>query len=143
MQTQSISRPWQERLLCFLLRWVGAVSLLALVAAFMPYAWMDSIHRALGMGTLPEMPVVGYLARSLSLFYALMGGLLLLCSFDPHKHRTVLFYLGATFIFFGVAMLGIDYVEGMPKFWKQLEGPCVTAFGILILVLLPRTKQRD
>jgi hypothetical protein len=142
MQTQAISRTGQERFLSFLLRWVGAVSLLALVAAFMPYAWMDGIHRALGMGTLPATPIVGYLARSLSLFYALMGGLLLLCSFNPLKHRTVLYYLGAASIFIGMAMLGIDFAEGMPKFWKQLEGPYVTAFGILILVLLPRIKGK-
>ena len=73
MHTQTVARTWQERVLCFFLRWVGGVSLLALVAVFMPYSWMDTIHQALGMGTLPAVPIVGYLARSLSLFYALMA----------------------------------------------------------------------
>lgn len=142
MRKQALSRSWQERLLCFLLRWVGSVSLLALVAAFMPYAWMNRIHGALGMGTLPSEPVVGYLARSLSLFYALMGGLLLVLSFDPVKHRTVLYYLGAASVLLGMVLLGIDYVEGMPDFWRHLEGPFVTALGVLILVLICRLRHK-
>ena len=143
MQKQTEMRKWQERILCILLRWVGGVSLLALVPVFMPHAWMDEIHRSLGMGELPEIPIVGYLTRSLSLFYALMGGLLVLCSFNLVKYKAVLWYLGASFIFFGLAMLGIDYGVGMPDYWKQLEGPYVTIFGILILVLLRNVKRED
>jgi hypothetical protein len=129
------SQTWKERVLRFLLRYIGTVSLLALVAVFMPYAWMDAIHRALGMGKLPAEPVVGYLARSISLFYALMGGLLLLCSFDLKRHRLVLCYLGAAFAFFGAVMWGVDFIEGMPDYWKHGEGPFVIAFGIVVLAL--------
>jgi hypothetical protein len=114
------------------------MSLLALVAVFMPYTWMDMIHRALGMGRLPSEPVVGYLARSLSLFYALMGGLLLLCSLDPDRNRTVLCYLGVAFVFFGIVMVGIDHVEGMPGYWRRVEGPVVMGFGVAILALVRR-----
>jgi hypothetical protein len=142
MQRQAVPRTWQHRVLCFLLRWVGGVSLLALVPVFMPYEWMDEIHRSLGMGTLPSMPVVGYLARSLSLFYALMGGLLIFYSLDLLRHNGALRYLGFSFVFFGLVVLGIDYAEGMPRFWKQLEGPYVTLFGVLILVLLPRINHK-
>jgi hypothetical protein len=142
MQKQPASQTWQERLLRILVRWVGGVSLLALVLVFMPHAWMDGIHRALGMGTLPAIPVVGYLTRSLSLFYALMGGLLVFCSFDPAKHREVLYYLAAAFVFFGLMMLGIDYCVGMPNLWRQLEGPYITVFGILLLTLLPRAGRK-
>jgi lauroyl/myristoyl acyltransferase len=47
------ARMWSERVLRFLIRYLGALCLLALVPVFMPYSWMDGIHRALGMGTLP------------------------------------------------------------------------------------------
>ena len=120
-----------ERALKFLLRYIGTMSLLALVAVFMPYQWMDATHRALGMGPLPAEPVVGYLARSLSLFYALLGGLLWVLSFDPRRYRVILRYLAGAFIFFGVVILGVDFVEGMPWFWKLAEGPVVIAFGAL------------
>ena len=128
------SSPTSERLLRFLLRYLGSVCLVALIAVFMPYHWMDATHRWLGLGALPAAPVVGYLARTVSLIYALLGGLLWLCSFDLPRHRLVVRYLGAAFILFGVLALGIDFVEGLPLFWKLVEGPIVIIFGILILV---------
>jgi hypothetical protein len=143
MQRRAVSRTWPERLLCLLLRWVGGVSLLALVPAFMPHSWMDGIHRTLGLGTLPAIPIVGYLTRSLSFFYALMGGLLVFCSFDLAQNRQVLYFLGGAFVLFGLVMLGIDYSVGMPNFWKQLEGPYITLFGVLLLALLPRVGRKD
>lgn|GEM_PF-6538567 len=63
------------------LRIVGSASLLAVFFTMIPYSWMDSIHGWLVMGRLPSEPVVGYLARSTSAFYALMGGLLWILSF--------------------------------------------------------------
>ncbi len=134
-------RPRSERVFRFLLRYIGTVSLLAIVAVFMPYTWMDATHRWLGMGTLPSEPIVGYLARSLSLFYALLGGLLWICSFDLQKHRAVLCYLGAAFIFFGLVMWGVDIVEGMPPYWKHAEGLMIIVMGSVILTLSARLKS--
>jgi hypothetical protein len=130
-----------ERALRFLLRYVGFVSMLALVAVFMPGAWMDATHRWLGMGALPSEPIVGYLARSLSLFYALLGGLLWFLSMDPQRHRAVLLYLATAFILFGVIMLGVDYSEGLPPWWKRAEGPIVILFGSVMLWLTSRVSQ--
>jgi hypothetical protein len=132
---------WPERILRCMIRCLGAVSMLALIAVFIPYHWMDSIHRALGMGTLPPEPIVGYLARSLSLFYALMGGLFLLCSFDLHRYRLVVCYLGAAFVFFGAVIWGVDFAEGMPGYWKTVEGPMVLIFGIVIFLLAIHLKS--
>jgi hypothetical protein len=136
-------RTWSERVLRFMLRYIGAVSLLALIAVFMPEPWMDATHSALGMGPLPAEPIVGYLARSLSLFYALMGGLLLLCSFDPRRHRIVLCYLSAVFVFFGIVMWGVDFFEGMPPYWKHAEGPIIIFFGAAILMLTLRLNPNS
>jgi hypothetical protein len=143
-----MSTSWpttSERLLKFLLRYIGSVSLLSLVAVFMPYSWMDVTHQWLGMGKLPAEPVVGYLARSASLFYAMLGGLLWVCSFDLQRHLTVLRYLGMAFLFFGIVILGVDFVEGMPWFWKYVEGPMVILFGGLILAFTKgaRTLSTD
>ena len=63
-----------ESALKLMLRIVGGVSLLSAIFVIAPYSWMDSIHRWMGMGELPNAPVVGYLARSASAFYALLGG---------------------------------------------------------------------
>jgi hypothetical protein len=118
-----------ESFLRFVLRWAGSMSLLALVAVVMPYAWMDAAHRWLGLGRLPSEPVVGYLARSVSAFYALLGGLLWVLSFDLARHRLALCYLGVAMILFGAALIGIDWSEGLPWFWKTWEGPWVMLIG--------------
>lgn len=130
-----------EHFLKLFLRIIGAAALLALGAVIMPYSWMNAIHQRLGLGWMPVEPIVGYLARSTSAFYALFGGLLWVVSFDLHRHRPVLCYVGAAIIFFGITLLVIDIVEGLPLYWILFEGPMNTAFGILILACSRRLKS--
>ena len=132
----------QERLFKLVLRIVGSAALLAIVAVVMPSSWMDAIHQWLGMGRLPAEPIVGYLARSTSAFYALLGGLLWVLSFDLHRYRPVLIYISAAIIFFGTALFAVDLLEGMPLWWSFGEGPFNTAFGVVILVLSYRLGSK-
>ena len=116
------------------LRIIGATALFAIVAVVMPYSWMNAAHKWLGMGELPSEPIVGYLARSTSAFYAILGGLFWLVSFDLHRHRLVLLYLGYVIVIFGAALFIIDLVEGMPLSWSLTEGPFNLIFGVVILI---------
>jgi hypothetical protein len=131
---QDLAARWETVLKLFL-RIVGSFSILALIFVAVPYSWMNAIHAWLGMGQLPDEPIVGYLARSTSAFYALLGGLLWVVSFDLGRHHVVLVYLGATVTLFGAALLVVDWCEGLPIFWKLWEGPFVIAFGMAMLVL--------
>ena len=106
----------------------------------MPYAWMNDIHQWLGMGTLPKEPIVGYVARSLSFFYAILGALMWLCSFDLPRYRAVILFLGTGFVVFGILVFGIDVIEGLPAQWKFAEGPIVTFWGIVIALLGARIR---
>lgn len=124
-----------EQVLKLFLRLIGSAALLALIFVAAPHAWMDAIHVQMGMGQLPDAPVVGYLARSTSAFYALLGGLLWVVSFDLGRHRLVLIYLGVAITLFGGTLLVVDWWEGMPLFWKVWEGPFVIAFGLAVLFL--------
>lgn len=110
-------------------------------AVVMPYSWMDAIHQWLGMGKLPDEPIVGYLARSTSAFYALLGGLLWAVSFHLHRNRLALRYLGAAMVLFGMMLFIVDFAEGLPLFWKICEGPINIAFGIVLLWISHRIKQ--
>src|SRR5215468_5372863 len=76
-----------DRALVLLLRIVGVGALFALVAVFMPVSWMAAAHRWLGLGEMPTGPVVEYLARSLSAFYALVGALCLVLTTDLERYR--------------------------------------------------------
>jgi len=131
-----------ERTLKLILRLMGSSSLLALIFVAAPYRWMESIHSMLGMGQLPDMPVVGYLARSTSAFYALAGGLFWVVSFDLGRHRRVLIYLGAAIFSLGAVLLVVDWSEAMPTFWKIWEGPFVMVFGLTMLFLSRSVRPR-
>lgn len=130
-----------ERSLQWFLRILGSASLLALPCVALPYAWMNATHQWLGMGTLPTEPIVGYLARSTSAFYALLGALLWTLSFDLRRHHVVLRYLGWAIAGFGLMLLAVDWLEGLPPFWALGEGPLDVGFGIIILWLNNRIDR--
>src|SRR5262245_28993059 len=83
-----------DKALVFLLRFVGVPALFALVAVFMPVSWMVATHRWLGLGEMPTGPVVEYLARSVSAFYAIMGALCLVLTTDLERYRPLVRFLG-------------------------------------------------
>lgn len=127
-----------ERQLQLFLRVIGFVAFLAIGAVVMPWSWMNEIHGALGMGELPREPIVGYLARSTSAFYAMYGGLAWIVAADLKRYRPVVNYLGIATIVLGIALVGIDFAEGMPWWWSGGEGPLDLAFGVAILALNAR-----
>jgi hypothetical protein len=132
-----------EQLLKLILRVLGTSSLFALIFVVAPRGWMDAIHAELGMGQLPDEPIVGYLARSTSAFYALVGGLLWIVSCDLVRHRQVLIYLGGAVTVLGIVLFVVDWQEGMPLFWTAWEGPFVFLFGASVLLLGRRIGRRE
>ena len=132
------TEPSTTAALKLLLRVIGSASLFALIFVAAPESWMVAIHTELGLGRLPDAPIVGYLARSTSAFYAIEGGLFWVVSFDPVRHRLVLQYLGATTALFGVVLLAVDWLERLPLSWTLWEGPFVCVFGLAVLWLSTR-----
>lgn len=131
-----------EQALRFILRVIGGASLFALIFVFAPYGWMNEIHRGIGLGELPDAPVVGYLARSVSAFYALFGGLFLLLSLDVKRYRELLSAVGLGAALLGLALLFIDWHEGLPLWWRVWEGPFVTLVGLAIYSLSRKIKDK-
>ena len=115
--------------------------LLALVFVVAPRAWMEEIHTALGLGVFPDTPIVWYLARSTSAFYAMMGGLYWLASFDMRRQRLLLLFLGWWTVVLGVMLCGIDLWVGLPLSWTLSEGPMVILMGLALLYLISRTSD--
>lgn len=80
--------------------------------------------------------MVDYLARSVSAFYAMAGGLAWLVSGDLGRHTRVVAYLGWMGVVFGLAVLAIDLVAGLPAFWTAVEGPATVVLGLVVLILV-------
>ena len=129
-----------DYLLRIVLRVLGTSTGLAVFAVFLPETAMAGIHRWLGLGDLPSAPIVGYLARSTSAFYALLGGLLWVFSFDVRRYRSALIYLGGAFLVFGIVLLFIDWREGLPAWWTLWEFFVDCVFGSTILWLARRLE---
>lgn len=119
-----------------LLRAGGCVMLLALFASLMPTSWMALTHRWLGLGVFPESALVEYLTRSISILYAIHGGLLLIVSSDIPRFTPVIRYLGISTCATGLILLVIDIYAGLPLTWTLVEGPMVMLIGIMIVALL-------
>ena len=125
-----------DTVLVILLRYfLGIPGLFALVAVVMPLSWMAATHRWLGLGEMPTGPVVEYLARSLSAFYAIMGALCLVVAADLERYRPLVRFLGVAIALMSLALLGVDLAAGMPWWWTASEGPGGVVFGALLLVM--------
>jgi hypothetical protein len=124
-----------DKLLIILLRFVGVFALFAVVAVFMPMSWMFATHRWLGLGEMPIAPVVEYLARSVSAFYALFGALCLVVAADLDRYRPLVRFLGLAFALMSLVLVGVDLAAGMPWWWSASEGPEGFVFGALLFWL--------
>lgn len=115
--------------------------LLAVFAIFMPTRWMAVTNDWLGLEEFPASPLVDYLTRSLSMMYALQGGLMILLSFDLKRYRPVLLYVSITTVVGGLLLTGIDLHAGLPTYWTLTEGPPVAILGLLLVWLVRRIPQ--
>lgn len=106
--------------------------------AFMPHSWMSTVHEQFGLGPLPELPIIGYLTRSVSALYAFYGVITLWVSRDVRRYGPLIDLLGLGNVLFGGFMLLLDRVVTMPRFWILIEGPFIIACGSAILLLRRR-----
>jgi len=131
----------KEKVLVLILRCAGILLMTALIPVVMPFSWMQAIHRWLEMGELPSEPIVGYLTRSLSLFYALHGALILFVSRDIPRSLPVIKFIGILGVAFGVILIFLDIAVGMPVYWTLCEGPFLIPLSIAILWLASRIRE--
>jgi hypothetical protein len=124
-----------------MLRAIGLLDLVAIIAVFSPRTWFVHSHHMLGMGDFPHEPIAGYLARCTSIWYASYGLLLWFVSFDVAKYSQLIRILAWAMFVQGFIVMGIDIAEGMPRWWIALEGPCCSGLGAGLLLLQRRTES--
>jgi hypothetical protein len=132
-----------EIALAVILRLSAAMLLLALVPVVMPHRWMSLIHQGLEMGELPEMPIVGYLTRSISALYAMQGAIALFISLDIRRYLPFIRFQAVLSIIFGLTMIGIDSAVGIPLRWLLCEGPFIMILGTGMFWLASRVENRQ
>ena len=134
-EASSESLSSAERRLVVFLRLVALLDLLALAGVVMPSETMAAVHEALGLGTFPKAPIVGYLARSTSLLYAGNGVLFALLSTDVRRYAPLIHALGWLLLALAGALGAIDVLHQMPTWWIRGEFTCVLSLAVLLLAL--------
>lgn len=124
------------------LRIYGIVAGLAILAVFMPRAWMAATHEMIGLGKFPDGAIADYLARSVSALYAFHGGLLWILARDVRRYATVIAYVAAAGIAFSVFILALDVSLGLPVWWIMGEGPSVFVISLVVLALLAKERAQ-
>ena len=132
-----------ELAILIIVRVIGVSGLLAMPAIFLPYSWMNAIHETMGLGVLPDAPIVSYLARSLSGFYAIAGTIAWFISLDIRHYQSLVKLLAVIAIVSGFVLLGIDVTAGMPTSWTVSEGPPTIAIGLLVLWLQSKIAEKS
>lgn len=130
-----------ERSLALVLRILAVPLLLAIPCALLPVSWMDATHRWLGLGAMPDAPIIKYLARSSSLLYGFHGLLLWLVASDVRRYLPVIWWMGGAGFGFGLALFVIDRAAGLPVYWRWLEGGFVVVESAVILFFTWRASR--
>ncbi len=125
----------RKLLLSWLLRLVGLIELVAFIAVIMPRSWMVASHAWLGMGQMPEGPVLMFLIRQASYTYGMHGISLWIIASDARRFRPLLVLNGISFLLAGPVFFIIDYTAGMPMWWTVADGPSCGFFGAAMLWL--------
>ncbi len=128
-----------ERALKLLLRVVGIVTLLAIVAVFMPHSWLVCSVQYAEPGT-PVKVLVSYLARLLSAYYFLLGLMFLVFATDVRRYAgpirlVALWSLMAVvgFLIYGVPAL---VKGGFGWFIWFVAGDVAFGFTLAVAILL-------
>ncbi len=131
-----------EQAIALILYWLGGAALCAIPAVFFPYSWMNAIHGYFGLGELPDAPIVSYLARSLSMFYAMFGAVSIYAARNVRRHRSLVTLLAVMSPMLGVTLWGIDFLSGMPLHWTMVEGPFAITVGLVVLWLQRQAQHK-
>lgn len=124
-----------ERVLTGLLRFLAALTLLALVPMVMPTDWMAAMNDRLGLEPLARTPLTEYLTRSLSAVYALFGALTLYASRDVRRYAPFIGFAGKLTVVLGVFFFVLDSWAGLPATWIWFEGPPTVVLGFVMVYL--------
>ncbi len=119
-----------------LLRLNGVILLLGFPAMLLPYSWMNHWNGILGLGDLPDIPLMGYLTRSQPMLYGMTGVFTLIFASDINRYRVCVACWALCSVVTGGCLLAISWYEQMPGSWICFESPYLIPLGLTMLVLL-------
>lgn len=132
----------RERLLVWLLRIAGTTEILAFIAVVMPRSWMEISNAAVGLGEMPDSPLLMFMIRQASYTYGVHGLSLWLLATDVERFRPFVIFNGFAFLIAAPVFVLIDLSSGMPWWWT-VSDPLSCAFFGAALLLLSRKRPQE
>lgn len=130
-----------EKLQSWVLRLAGAVEILAFFAVVMPRSWMEASHTWLGMGEMPDGPLIMFMIRQASYAYGMHGVSLWLLATDVRRFRLLVLFNAAAYVIASVVFAAIDYLVGMPLWWTIVDAFGCGSTGVALLLLDREIKR--
>jgi hypothetical protein len=125
----------KEQLQRWLLLLSGATEILAFVAVIMPRSWMEAGHNWIGLGEMPQGPLLMFMIRQASYVYGMHGVSLCVLATDVRRFRPLIILNGISFLLAAGVFFWIDYSSGMPWFWTLSDAFACGFFGAALLWL--------
>lgn len=125
-------------LLVWLLRLAGATEVLAFIAVVMPRSWMEIANTAIGLGPMPDGPLLMFMIRQASYTYGVHGLSLWLIASDVERFRAFVVFNGIAFLLAAPVFFLIDLTSGMPLWWAVSDPGSCGLFGAALLWLSRR-----
>lgn len=119
----------------WLLRLAGSFEILAFFAVIMPRSWMEVSHAWLGLGQMPDGPLIMFMIRQASYTYGMHGISLWVLASDVARFRTLVLLNGIAYLLAAPVFFLIDYTSSMPWYWTVMDSVGCGFFGAVLLLL--------
>jgi hypothetical protein len=111
--------------------------MLTFAVVFMPLSWIASWHSWLGIGVMPDDPLLRYVIRGAAFAQGGVGVLVWVIATDVVRYRPLVITTAAISLFAAPAYYFIDATAGMPRFWCVFDFAfCFLAGGVLLTLCL-------
>ncbi|MEY4485181.1 MAG: hypothetical protein RL693_2633 [Verrucomicrobiota bacterium] len=125
------------------LRFVAIVQMLTFAVVFMPLSWIEVWHHWLGMGVMPDDPVLRYVIRGASYVQGAVGVLIWVMATDVIRYRPLIVTVAVINLASAPVFYLIDAIAGMPRFWCIFDfAYCFLAGGVLLALCLLSSPNR-
>lgn len=128
----------RKLLLIWMLRLAGATEVLAFIAVVMPRSWMEIANASIGLGPMPDGPLLMFIIRQSSYTYGVHGLSLWLIASDVERFRSFVVFNGIAFLLAAPVFFLIDITSGMPWWWTVSDPGSCGFFGAALLWLSRR-----
>jgi len=132
----------RQRLQAWVLRIAGAFEMLAFIAVVMPRSWMEISHAWLGLGEMPNGPVLMFMIRQASYTYGVHGVSLWVIAANVERFRLLVIFNSIAFLVAAPVFFWIDQSSGMPLWWAIGDAIGCGGFGAVLLWLSVERQRR-